>query len=48
MNRELVNKMHKGYAPKKAKSLIKGFKEWDALKHLKLEGEWNEDAILSA
>ena len=39
LNKELVNKMHKGYSPKKAKSLVKGFKDKDALKKLKLEGE---------
>ena len=40
--------MQKGYSPKKAKTLMKGFKDKDALQRLWLEGERNEDAILSA
>ena len=46
LNRKLVKKMHKGYSPKKAKTLMRGFKDNDAAKWLVLEGEWNEDAIM--
>lgn len=34
LNKKLVGKMQKGYSPKKAKTLMKGFKDKDALQRL--------------
>lgn len=46
LNKELVDKMHKGYSPKKANSLMKNFHKAGGTRKILLAGEENEEAIL--
>jgi len=46
LNKELVDKMQKGYSPKKANNLMKNFHKAGGTRKILLAGEENEEAIL--